>query len=593
MRYIGLDIGDGESAATLVMDNGAMTQEVLMLGSNKNIISVVGMQNDRPVVGNDAMTGMDVVDRSVRFKSRFLIDNDSRDIQRFMDGLCRLMNQTAKHALSGDSSDIRIALGHPAGWSDVVCRRYVDIATQAGFPNVYAVSESRAAFLYVHYDRTLLIDLQKLQKPCLVIDIGSSTTDFAYIVDGQENSVGFGQNHLGGGLIDKLILEDAVASCCLEDQKKLSDIFAQYPSWYSECELFARKQKELYFIQESSACTEDMVSSMAVYGDINNPIRIGFRLNKEKMDKLLCKPLQELNGNNFIDGLKESLTQAKNFTLTKVPELLILTGGASRMPIFQMCCAEAFPNAEIILCPEPEFSIARGLGIAARIDYQMDCFRDELKNFFNSDILQKNVIRNIDSLKNALIPIISNIVLENGFTPALKLAAQQGIVSQNEFLKHVAAYIHAYMQDENNSRPLMLAMQKWISETLADTQKIIDELSEKYSIDTASLKLSVLPIRLDNLDLGQIKYPLLFAELLKALEFTQQAFLRNGIVNILQLLLNKLNYNRVQNQIKQDLMQDSNLATMLCKYLVDELRANLSCIVNNTQIPLRQVGLTI
>ena len=40
---------------------------------------------------------------------------------------------------------------------------------------------------------------------------------------------------------------------------------------------------------------------------------------------------------------------------------MILTGGASRMAFFQQACREAFADALVVLCPEPEFSIARGL----------------------------------------------------------------------------------------------------------------------------------------------------------------------------------------------------------------------------------------
>ena len=66
------------------------------------------------------------------------------------------------------------------------------------------ISESRAAFLYAKYAKTVALDLDILRQSALVIDIGSSTLDFAYIVDGRETGVGtFGDTHLGGGLLDE------------------------------------------------------------------------------------------------------------------------------------------------------------------------------------------------------------------------------------------------------------------------------------------------------------------------------------------------------------------------------------------------------
>ena len=63
-----------------------------------------------------------------------------------------------------------------------------------------------------------------MKKSAMVIDIGSSTTDFAYIVDGHQQNVSlFGDTNLGGGLIDELILSRAMAAS--RDQKALEAVF--------------------------------------------------------------------------------------------------------------------------------------------------------------------------------------------------------------------------------------------------------------------------------------------------------------------------------------------------------------------------------
>lgn len=66
--------------------------------------------------------------------------------------------------------------------------------------------EPRAAFLYARHARGLRVHPELMKKSAMVIDIGSSTTDFAYIVDGHQQNVSlFGDTNLGGGLIDELI----------------------------------------------------------------------------------------------------------------------------------------------------------------------------------------------------------------------------------------------------------------------------------------------------------------------------------------------------------------------------------------------------
>src|SRR5699024_2998842 len=105
------------------------------------------------------------------------------------------------------------------------------------------------AFLYARHARGLRVDPALMLKSALVIDIGSSTTDFAYIVDGHQQELSlFGDTNLGGGLLDAVILERAVKAS--PDRKELEQVFAQSPAWYSYCELEARKLKEAYFTDE-------------------------------------------------------------------------------------------------------------------------------------------------------------------------------------------------------------------------------------------------------------------------------------------------------------------------------------------------------
>ena len=207
MKYLGIDIGDGESAITVVSDDGSVIPSVIPLGHTKNIRSIVGDLNEEPIIGDNAVLNAAVVHRSARFKSRFLTDASAQDdIRRFADGLYKLMRESVK------DEQLDIALGCPADWPPEAKQKYAAIITSAGFSDIHTVSESRAAYLYAHYSKEMKLSKDDLAKPTLVIDIGSSTLDYAYIVNGKERNVGvFGENHLGGGILDELILNYAVA----------------------------------------------------------------------------------------------------------------------------------------------------------------------------------------------------------------------------------------------------------------------------------------------------------------------------------------------------------------------------------------------
>ena len=181
MKYVGIDIGDGESAVTVVSESGAILPSVIMLGNVKSIRSVVGTLNGKPVVGDQVVLNHAVTERSARFKSKFLFEKEARDdLRRFAAGLYELVRKSVK------DEKLKIALGCPAQWHPEARERYAEIVTSAGFSGIYTVSESRAAFLYAHYSNELNLSAEQLKRPTLVIDIGSSTLDYAYIVDGRE-----------------------------------------------------------------------------------------------------------------------------------------------------------------------------------------------------------------------------------------------------------------------------------------------------------------------------------------------------------------------------------------------------------------------
>lgn len=109
MKYVGIDIGDGESAVSVVSRDGALLPTVVPLGNANSIRSIVGRLGEEPVIGDAVVLNHAVTDRSARFKSRFLYDNRARqDLRLFAEGLYAMLSK----ALHDD--ELKIALGCPA-----------------------------------------------------------------------------------------------------------------------------------------------------------------------------------------------------------------------------------------------------------------------------------------------------------------------------------------------------------------------------------------------------------------------------------------------------------------------------------------------
>lgn len=235
--------------------------------------------------------------------------------------------------------------------------------------------EPRAAFLYARHARGLRVSPELMKKSAMVIDIGSSTTDFAYIVDGHQQNVSlFGDTNLGGGLIDELILSRAMAAS--RDQKALEAVFEESPAWRSYCELEARRLKESYFLDEEKWAEAPLCRTLTVCYD--EPLALELSIGGASIRKMVEQPIPALGGRSFVGCLKDALCAAVEVSRSCPPEVVILTGGASRMAFFQQACREAFADALVVLCPEPECSIARGLAYAGRVDERLKTFRQEV-----------------------------------------------------------------------------------------------------------------------------------------------------------------------------------------------------------------------
>ena len=170
MKILGFDLGDGESAVTILDGESTVEPRVMLLGGQMSMLSAVAMRDGRIVVGEEASVLSGASDAQVRFKSRYLVDSDApRAIRAFAQGVMAMIMQE-EPALMAEVS--RTVVGCPAGWGDMRRSQYAALIESAGFPNVQVVPEPRAAFLYARHARGLRIDPALMRESAMVIDVG-------------------------------------------------------------------------------------------------------------------------------------------------------------------------------------------------------------------------------------------------------------------------------------------------------------------------------------------------------------------------------------------------------------------------------------
>ena len=74
MKILGFDLGDGESAVTLLDEDSTVEPRVIPLCGKTSLLSAVGVKGGRIVIGEAASVMDGAAEAKVRFKSRYLVD---------------------------------------------------------------------------------------------------------------------------------------------------------------------------------------------------------------------------------------------------------------------------------------------------------------------------------------------------------------------------------------------------------------------------------------------------------------------------------------------------------------------------------------
>ncbi|MBP3815592.1 MAG: Hsp70 family protein [Firmicutes bacterium] len=408
-RFFGFDLGDAESAVARLHKEDQVTPEMLtVVGEQSFITAYAQLSSGELLIGEKACYADGAVKRKLRFKSRFLSDSTSaNDVKSFAGGVLGELYG------SGDlvkNEDCSFYIGCPAGWDKNTREHYREIFESVGFPPAKIISESRAAMVSACQSKHLQVGLDILSKPVLVVDIGSSTTDFAYIMGGKEVEMQTaGEVVLGGGLMDEILLEESVENANPLFRKKIRNALDESEPWRAYCEFAARRLKEKYFSDEEYWSSHECKESLLI--QYNRPVKLTLTMDKNIASKLLNKSLNKLGGKSFKEVFINALRDVKENITGSQPELIFLTGGVSKLPAIRDWCTSVFSDSVVISGSEPEFSVARGLAYCGRIDEDMRAFREDLEELTKSSKIEEIVRNHITQLyKDAVDCLIEPIL---------------------------------------------------------------------------------------------------------------------------------------------------------------------------------------
>ena len=523
-RYYGFDLGDAESAVTYLKKNEQMEPKVVPVRESGSFITAYArLRTGELLIGEEACYTPDATERRLRFKSRFLTDPSSaRDIRSFAGGVLGELYMSGG-LIKGE--DCCFYIGCPAGWDRSQRERYREIFENAGFPPVRIISESRAALISACQSRHFQVGYDILSRPVLVVDMGSSTTDFAYISSGREVELQTaGEVALGGGIMDELLLDASVEAS--PDKDELRRVFEQSPPWRTYCEFAARRLKEKYFADEDYWRDKGCTQTVTVMG--KKRLRLELRMNAELADRILEAPAPQLKNRSFHKVFAASLQEihrslqekdreaagkAGGNTLDKadksdrsdaadaaareaanglghMPELLFLTGGVSRMPALREWCREAFPEAIVITGAEPEYSVSRGLAYSGRIDEEIRAFRQEVRELVESSVVERIVEEHVEDLFHRTVDTLVEPILRIAAIPVFERWRNGSIRRLSDIDSEMEREIDAWLHSPEAADLLVKPITSWLRPVAYRLEEYTMPICVRHNVPYRALSLT-------------------------------------------------------------------------------------------------------
>ena len=485
-RFFGFDLGDAESAVARLSKEDQVVPEMLtVVGEQSFITAYAQLSSGELLIGEKACYADNVIKRKLRFKSRFLTDRSSAsDVKSFAAGVLGELYG------SGDlikNEDCSFYIGCPAGWKANSREHYREIFESAGYPPARIISESRAAMVSACQSKHLQIGVDILSKPVLVVDIGSSTTDFAYIMGGKEVEMQTaGEVVLGGGIMDEILLEESVEASGLA-RKKIKAVFEASEAWKNYAEFAARRLKEKYYSDEDYWSTHDCKETIVLHYD--RPVKLTLRMNSSIAKQLINKRTPWLGGRSWKSVFIASLNDVKANISGAQPELIFLTGGVSKLAAIRDWCSEVFPDAVVISANDPEFSVARGLAYCGRIDEDIKEFRADLDQLIKSTAIEEIVEKHIPVLYRDAVDCLVAPIVEQVAMPIFDRWRNGEISKLSDTDSILQAEVPEFLRKDETRELLAGPITAWLKPVIEELESLTVPICIKHRVPYTALSL--------------------------------------------------------------------------------------------------------
>lgn len=480
MEFIGYDLGHGETAIARAWARSAREPEILEHAGERSFVTAVARDKSGVRIGAGAVSlaalGNGKTEIWTKFKSRDLTDETTRLPTRlFTQAL--MSDLEADKKIEGKAKS-RFIVGCPSGWSEGDREAYAELMRESGLTHVRIVPESRAALMTALEQGYL--SLEAARARVLIVDIGSSTTDFTWCVDLKAEDVG--HNVLGSGLLDTLIFDRNLAR--QTHRAKIEKLIAKFPWYRPILEYWCRLAKEQYF--NGSGTPVETIHRLPVAGGVLFEIRI----DEDDEHHILNAPIKELNGFSWPETFDYALNEAVEQLEGREPETVLLTGGASRLPLVAPACEKAFPNARVVRGAEPEFAIARGLAWLGRFEHLYTSFTTAIEALVAQDgPIRAKAEAASRQLGQLIAPVLVDALIEACVLPAFADWRRGEIKTQADIDENLNQRVRNWLASPASGQALRPVIEDWFAGFQRQIEEITDPLCREHNLPAMVLSL--------------------------------------------------------------------------------------------------------
>lgn len=273
-------------------------------------------------------------------------------------------------------------------------------------PVEWVIKESDAAYFKFKAEH-------KFQEPSvLVIDIGSSTIDFTAYGDRGLTTLSDGKKH-GASYVERSIckyFKENNREFQAAEQEVQVPCRTNHINWLNGVLHYVKQQKEDYYTRELNNLYLDLTNKRFI-SNSRNRVFDAESISTQQLENVILKQYRLL--------LQQDMSDVK--AQIGSPNVVILSGGAARMPWLQRLVKEVFYEAKVYRDCNPSYVVSDGIAHYAFALYKLkQSIETVIKDFWkeHDDTVLGQMIwtRFNDSLRNKQLPKIKTIcdTFDNG-----------------------------------------------------------------------------------------------------------------------------------------------------------------------------------